>query len=109
MADLSCYRGDTAVFTEVATHDGAIVDLTDGSVVMTARRNYTSPILFQKTATLADDPTTGAFSVKLAEDDTLQLSNQKTVLVYDMRATTAGGDEFVVAIGTLTVNPDVSV
>lgn len=112
--DLECYRGDTAEWTIAATRDGDPIDLTGATVTMTARRNSVSPIIFQRTSapgegiTIDDDPETGIVVAKLRSLDTLGISNQLTELVYDVRVETASGDNWLVATGTLTVKPDVT-
>lgn len=115
--DIDCTRGDTAEWDLTATLDNVPVDLTGGKVWMTARWNWASPPIFQKTSdpgggitivTPQTDPDTGKAIIVLAVEDTTVLSNQDNVLVYDIRVRTAAGREFVVVKGKLTVGADAS-
>ncbi len=109
--DLSCARGDTAEWTLTATRDGEPVDLTDALVIFAARRNYASPVLFERTSdpgggiVIADPPDGGIARIKLRREDTLVLPNDETDLVFTVHVVTAGGDEWMIVRGTLTVGP----
>jgi hypothetical protein len=108
--DISCSRGDTASWTVNCRIDNLPIDLTSGSVVMSARRNVASPVVFTRTSADGDgividvDPTTGICVVTLHADDTTGLTNEVIDLIYSIRVTTPAG-AWVVAGGKLTVNP----
>lgn len=108
--DLVCDRGDSAEWTVVARKDGVGINLTGGSVTFTARRNYASPQLFQRTVgsgiTLANQGTSpGQFAVRLLPTDTTQLANESSPLVYDIQVYLTSGEQWTVARGALSVSP----
>lgn len=114
--NLDMFRGDTAAWDVLVTRNGSPTDLAGGVLTFSARRNYASPILFQRTSAPGDGvtfalqsgATLGQATVELHAADTTQLSNQLETLVYDVHFRSASGDEWTVAWGNLTVNPSVS-
>lgn len=103
--NLSMDRGDTAEWDVQASIDNAPIDLTGGTVIMTARRNNeVSPVVFTRPAVIDPDQTgnRGKAVVKLLVTDTTSLPNEDLDLVYAIRVVTPTV-EVVVAKGTLSV------
>ena len=110
--DIACFRGDTASWTITASVDGVPLDLTTARLVMAARRNYASPMLFERTSDAAGgiviDPdqtaNKGKAVITLKSPDTLQLPNDEVDLVYTIHVI-IGTNEWAIVRGTLTVSP----
>jgi len=110
--DLTCNRGDTAIWTITASEGGFALDLTGARVIMCARRNWASPILFERTSDanggIVIDPdqvaNRGKATVTLKVNDTLQLENDTLELVYTMHVVISG-NSFTIAEGKLTMSP----
>lgn len=113
--DLECFRGDTASWTVTVTKNGAPEDLTGASLSFAVRRNWASPVLFERTnapgggIVVTSPATNGVAVITMRRDDTLGLTNQETTLVYSVRVTTATGEERVVAWGNLQMHPEANV
>lgn len=110
--NLDCFRGEAASWSLLATKDNVPIDLTGGRVWMNARRNYASPIVFERSSDALDgividdqNANPGKAVISLDTTDTESLSNQITVLVYNVWVQSLGLEAIVVATGTLTVNP----
>ena len=114
---LSMVRGDTAVLTYTAKLNDVAISLTGGKAWFTARRSYTST-----TAVFAKDSASngivldadqvahpGKFVVTISPTDTASLPDEVVTLVFDVQAKTSDGTVVTVAIGTISIEPDVTV
>lgn len=114
--DIECFRGDTKSWALTVTNDNVPVDLTGATLTMSARRSFAdTTYVFQRTSAgqgITIDPdqatNTGKAIIKLASASTSALASDTVELRYDIQVVTAAGDQWTVASGTLTVNPDVS-
>lgn len=107
-------RGDSASWLLGAARNGAAYNLTGASLWFTAK--YTTAdadvaAVFQKT--LADglvitDAVNGLVTATLAPSDTSTLPDSRTILDWDLQVKTVAGSVYTVAIGKLTVFPDVT-
>lgn len=110
--NLDCNRGDTANWTITASEGGFALDLTEARLIMCARRNYASPILFERTSDadggIVIDPDQvghrGQATITLKANDTLQLENDTLTLVYTIHVV-SGANDWTIARGNLVVSP----
>jgi|SRR6185369_7061882 len=110
MSDFTINRGDTTEWKLTARKDGVAIDLTGGQVFMAVRRNYASPLLFQRTSAedggiTIDDGTGGTATIELKPEDTLNLANDVLSVVYSIHVVTAAGKQYTVKRGTLEIDP----
>jgi hypothetical protein len=111
---LTMVRGDSAAFDFTVVHNEQAVDLTSAKVWMTARRKYTTSVVFTKDTgsngvTIDADQTTnrGKCTVQLSPVDTAALPGEDVTLVYDIQVKT-GTTVFTAFMGTIAVEPDVT-
>ncbi len=113
--NLSCIRGDMTEWDLVVVRNSINVDLTEGQVWMTARRNRGGPVVFQKNSNdeggdgIVIDPdqvnNPGQCVIKLAVADTSALAAEVVTLFYDIQVK-VGTDIWTVNYGSLVVSPD---
>lgn len=114
--NLKMVRGDTYQFDAVIILNGTPVDLTGGTVRMTAKwavGNTDGNAVFQLSSAVSGitvtDPTSGEISVTIASSLTTSLPAKKVELPYDIQYVDSGGNVYTVLYGTLTVVPDVTI
>jgi hypothetical protein len=110
-------RGDTYTFDAAIILNGAAVDLTGGTVRMTAKwsvSNADNAAVFQLTSVGSDgititDAAAGEIRVTISSARTTSLPARKVELPYDIQFVNSLGSVFTVLYGTLTVVPDVTI
>jgi hypothetical protein len=106
--------GEEPAWLVTVTDDGAVVDITGGTMRFTAKisdRDPDSAAVFSKTTgdgIILTEPTLGEATVTLVDTDTTGLApGRRHLLRYDCWLTLSG-QSVVVAYGTLLVEPAVS-
>lgn len=114
--NLKMVRGDTYQFNATIILDGVPVDLTGGTVRMTAKwavANADNAAVFQlssaTTGITVTDAVNGKISVTIASDKTSSLPAKKVELPYDIQFVDSTSKVFTVLYGTLTIVPDVTI
>lgn len=122
-SNLYIVRGDSKTLNRQAMVNGVAVDITGGTLRMTAKRRYAdqdSDAVFTKTignGITITNPAQGLFTVAIVPADTRTVSgldenNDSEVpilLVYDLQLKDVNGSIYTGQRGQLTVLPDVSV
>ena len=114
--DLAMTRGDTYPILGAITRAGAAVDITGGTLWMTAKRAVTdddaSAVFQLDNAALGGiefvSAVGGTYRVTVPPDATAELSGH-VVLVYDVQLEDVDENVYTVARGNLTVVPDVTI
>lgn len=114
--NLKMVRGDTYTFSASIILNGDPVDLTGGTVRMTAKWSASdadNAALFQLSSPASGIVITSAvdgdITVTVASALTTSLPAKKVELPYDIQFVDAGGSVFTVLYGTLTIVPDITV
>ncbi len=114
--NIKMVRGDTYQFDATIVQNGTPVDLTGGTVRMTAKwavSNADSAAIFQLSSATSGititDATAGEISVVIAHSLTTSMPSKKVELPYDIQYVDSEGNVFTVLYGTLTIVPDVTV
>jgi hypothetical protein len=115
LENLSIYRGQTAIFSCTAKKNGTVIDLTGGTLRMTAKYQYRDAdnaavfALSTGSGISVISAPAGTFTITISPTNTSSLPFHTVPLVYDIRLTESGGAVDVLAYGTLTVSPNVTV
>jgi hypothetical protein len=108
---LEMLRGDTAQLNATVKTGSSVFDLTGATVKFTAKQNISdSAALFQKTiggGITVTNASQGALSIEIAPADTVTLTDESSLLVWDLEIT-RGSQVFTVAHGDLRVTLDVT-
>ena len=108
---LEMLRGDTAQLNATVKTGSSVFDLTGATVKFTAKQNISdSAALFQKTiggGITVTNASQGALSIEIAPADTVTLTDESSLLVWDLEIT-RGSQVFTVAHGDLGVTLDVT-
>jgi hypothetical protein len=115
VANFTMYRGDTVKLNLAVTSNDVVFDLTDCNLWMTAKYLYAdadAAAIFQKTTggggILVTSALSGRAQITIDPEDTDDLPNSKTAILYDVQLEDADGLIFTIAYGTITVLPDVT-
>lgn len=108
---IEMFRGDTAQINAAVKTGTTVFDLTGATVKFTARQSIVdSAVLFQKTigsGITITNAVQGTLTVEIAPADTASLTDESSMLVWDIEVT-RGGQVFTVAHGDLRVSLDVT-
>ena len=114
--NIKMVRGDTYKFDAAIILNGAPVDLTGGTVRMTAKwslANLDASAVFQlssaTTGIVITSATAGEIQVTIASSNTSSLPSKKVELPYDIQFVDSIGAVYTVLYGTLTVVPDATI
>ena len=111
--NISMIRGDTYKFDSQILLNRLPVDLTGGTVKMTAKwslANTDGTAVFQLTSSgtgiVITNATQGQITVTIASNKTSSLPSKKVELPYDIQFVDSSGAVYTVLYGTLTILPD---
>lgn len=114
--NLKMVRGDTYQFDATIMLDGVPVDLTGGTVRMTAKwavSQADNAAVFQLSSATSGititDAVNGEISVTITPSNTSSLPAKKVELPYDIQFVDSTSNVFTVLYGTLTIVPDVTI
>ena len=107
------YRGDTRVIVGTAKQSGTAMNITGGTIVMTARYGIGETAVFTHDnagngGIVLTSPTSGIFTITIAPASTSSLPDEEMQLQYDIQYTTSGSAVYTLARGTLLVTPDIT-
>ena len=114
--NIKMVRGDTYKFDAAIILNGSPVDITGGTVRMTAKwslANLDAAAVFQlssaTTGIVITSATAGEIQVTIAAANTSSLPAKKVELPYDIQFVDSIGAVYTVLYGTLTVVPDATI
>jgi hypothetical protein len=111
MTTLRMTRGDDRTFTVTITDSaGAVVDISEATLVWTARRSFGGAAVIEKAtdAGITAGETTGQATLAIDAADTIALPAAVTDLVWDLAVTDTADKVQTPLRGVLRVDPDVS-
>lgn len=111
---LTMVRGDSASWLLSATLNGAPYNVAGCLIWFSGKRSVADgdvDAVFMKTlggGVTVTDAANGLVTVTLSPTDTETLPSSRVILDWDLQVKTAGGAIYTVALGKLTVFPDVT-
>lgn len=111
-SDFEMYRETSKDFQVIATLNNAPVDITTADILMTAKRHSANTSnVFQLSVgqgIVKTDAINGEATITISPSHTASLPRETVTLVYDVVLRTAGGVVSTIAVGTITVYPNVT-
>ena len=109
---LTMYRGDTQAFDVTVTQGGSAYNLNNAAgLYFTARKEYGSPVVFQKSVgsgIAVTNAAGGLATITLSPADTSSITPTPVKMVVDLEVETTGGAIYTAYRGTLAVEPDIT-
>lgn len=114
---LDMIRGDTFKFDIIVIQNGARVNLTGATLIMTAKYNFTDADVdkvFRRDnggtgGIVVTDAVEGEATVTLISANTSGLAAHRVDLVYDLQLVNASSEVYSVMRGSLIIRPDVTI